>query len=188
MMAGMSPKQGQSTGKMNVSTEAAVMWEASIAQRFLAGIFGSRDAVVGCVKLMRWYFWAMVLLGFVPKDAYILVARLFIIDWYHGLEHIWDCGKVLFGEGSEATEKWMKRRESWLWNGQTRKLLNDMHKQHRSRKRKELAGLYKYIRDNEQKMRYEVSRAKGYDIGSGAVEGACKFVVGPQRRPGHNLE
>jgi len=27
----------------------------------------------------------------------------FIIDWYHALEHIWDCGKVLFGEGSEAT-------------------------------------------------------------------------------------
>jgi len=27
-------------------------------------------------------------------------------------------------------------------------------------------------------MRYDVFRAKGYDIGSGAVEGACKHVVG----------
>jgi hypothetical protein len=105
----------------------------------------------------------------------------FIIDWYHALEHIWDCGKVLFGEGSEATEKWVKKRESWLWNGQTRKLLEDLdeqYKQYRGRKRKELAGLYRYIRDNEQQMRYHVFRAKGYDIGSGAVEGACKFVVG----------
>lgn len=105
----------------------------------------------------------------------------FIIDWYHASEHIWDCGKVLFGEGSKATEEWVKKRESWLWDGQRRKLLNDLQKQqkhHRGRKRKELAGLHKYIRDNEQEMRYDVFRAKGYDIGSGAVEGACKYVVG----------
>ena len=105
----------------------------------------------------------------------------FIIDWYHASEHIWDCGKVLFGEGTEATEKWAKERESWLWDGRTRKLLNDLqkqHKQHRGRKREELAKLHKYIRDNEQEMRYDVFRGKGYDIGSGAVEGACKHVVG----------
>jgi len=105
----------------------------------------------------------------------------FIIDWYHGLEHIWDCGKVLFGEGTEATKKWAKERESWLWDGRTRKLLNDLqkqYKQHRGRKREELAKLYKYMRDNEQEMRYDVFRGKGYDIGSGAVEGACKHVVG----------
>jgi len=105
----------------------------------------------------------------------------FIIDWYHASEHIWDCGKVLFGEGTEATKKWARERESWLWDGQTRKLLNDLqrqHKQHRGRKREELAKLHKYIRDNEQEMRYDVFRGKGYDIGSGAVEGACKHVVG----------
>lgn len=105
----------------------------------------------------------------------------FIIDWYHACEHIWDCGKVLFGEGSKVTERWVKKRESWLWDGHTRKLLKDLQKQqkqHRGRKRKELAGLHKYIQDNEQEMRYDVFRAKGYDIGSGAVEGACKHVVG----------
>ncbi|MCX5634373.1 MAG: hypothetical protein NTW55_00830 [Planctomycetota bacterium] len=31
---------------------------------------------------------------------------------------------------------------------------------------------------NEEQMRYAVFRSKGYDIGSGAVEGACKYVVG----------
>jgi hypothetical protein len=105
----------------------------------------------------------------------------FIIDWYHASEHIWDCGKVLFGEGSNATEVWVKKRESWLWDGRTRKLLNDLQKQqkqHRGRKRKALTGLLKYIGDNEQEMRYDVFRAQGYDIGSGAVEGACKCVVG----------
>jgi hypothetical protein len=105
----------------------------------------------------------------------------FIIDWYHACEHLWDCAKVLFGEGTQAAALWVQERESWLWDGQTRKLLNDLQEQkkrHRGRKRDELIGLHRYIRDNEQEMRYDVFRAKGYDIGSGVVEGACKCVVG----------
>jgi len=35
-----------------------------------------------------------------------------------------------------------------------------------------------YICENEEQMRYDVFRGKGYDIVSGAVEGACKNVVG----------
>lgn len=105
----------------------------------------------------------------------------FIIDWYHACEHLWDCAKALFGEGTHATALWVQERESWLWEGQTRKLLNDLHEQkkrHRGRKREELIGLHRYIRDNEQEMRYDVFRAQGYAIGSGVVEGACKCVVG----------
>jgi len=105
----------------------------------------------------------------------------FIIDWYHASGHIWDCGKVLFGEGAEATEKWAEEHESWLWEGQTRRLLSDLQKQskrHRGRKREELTKLHKYIQDNEDEMRYDVFRAKGYDVGSGVAESACKHVVG----------
>ena len=51
-------------------------------------------------------------------------------------------------------------------------------KRHRGRKREAIEGLYCYIRTNRERMRYGVFRAKGYDIGSGAVEGACKYVVG----------
>jgi hypothetical protein len=105
----------------------------------------------------------------------------FIIDWFHASEHIWDCGKALWGQGTEATQRWAKERESWLWDGQTQQLLSDLHiqyKKHRGEKREALAKLYKYIEDNEQQMRYDVFRAEGYDIGSGEVEGACKHVVG----------
>ncbi|MBN2593014.1 MAG: ISKra4 family transposase, partial [Sedimentisphaerales bacterium] len=38
--------------------------------------------------------------------------------------------------------------------------------------------LIRYISTNEQQMRYDVFRSKGYYIGSGSVEGACKDVVG----------
>ena len=105
----------------------------------------------------------------------------FIIDWYHASEHIWDCAKALLGEGAKATAKWANDRCDWLWQGWTKVLLDDLRlrrKRHRGRKRKALDGLIKYISVNEEQMRYDVFRAKGYDIGSGAVEAACKNVVG----------
>jgi len=106
---------------------------------------------------------------------------VFIIDWYHASEHLWDCAKVLFGEGTRLTDQWVAERLSLLWQGQTRVLLENLKEQRRSRrgrKREALENLIRYISTNEQQMRYDVFRARGYDIGSGAVEGSCKHVVG----------
>lgn len=105
----------------------------------------------------------------------------FIIDWYHAGEHIWNCGKILFGEGTNATERWVEHRKSLLWEGRTRRLLIDLKRQsqrYSSDKREAIESLYRYISTNEEQMRYDVFRSKGYDIGSGAAEGACKHVVG----------
>jgi len=105
----------------------------------------------------------------------------FIIDWYHASEHVWDCGKVLFGQGTEATAEWVDKRLDLLWDGWTKRLLDDLKdqsKSHRGRKREAIDSLYGYISSNEQQMCYDVFRAKGYDIGSGNAEGACKHVVG----------
>jgi hypothetical protein len=105
----------------------------------------------------------------------------FIIDWYHASEHIWDCGKKMFGEDRQVTEEWVKKRLDWLWDGWTKKLLDDLRQQrkkYRGAKREAIDILIRYILTNEEQMRYDVFRAKGYKIGSGAVEGACKHVVG----------
>lgn len=104
----------------------------------------------------------------------------FIVDWYHANEHVWDCGKVLWGEGTAAAEAWSRERETWLWEGQTGRLLADLATalpRHRGAKREALASLRRYVATNEQEMRYDVFRSKGYDIGSGAVEGACNHVI-----------
>jgi hypothetical protein len=105
----------------------------------------------------------------------------FIIDWYHASKYVWDCGKKLFGEGTKATEQWVGKHLDLLWDGRTKKLLDDLkeqRKRYRSAKREAIDTLIGYISTNEEQMRYDLFRAKGYDIGSGAVEGACKNVVG----------
>jgi len=105
----------------------------------------------------------------------------FIIDWFHASEHVWDCGKRLYGEGTEATKQWVKKHLDLLWDGWTKKLLDDLREQrkkYRGNKREALDTLIRYISTNEEQMRYDVFRSEGYDIGSGTVEGACKNVVG----------
>jgi hypothetical protein len=105
----------------------------------------------------------------------------FIIDWFHASEYLWDCGKKLFGEGTETTVGWVKKRLDWLWDGWTKKLLDDLkeqRKKYRGSKREAVNTLIRYVSNNEEQMRYDVFREKGYDIGSGAVEAACKNVVG----------
>lgn len=105
----------------------------------------------------------------------------FIIDWLHASEHVWDCGKKLFGEGSQATEDWGQKRLKLLWQGRTKRLIDEWKEQYnkgRGYRRQAGEALMRYICNNEQQMRYDVFRAKGYKIGSGAVDGACKYVVG----------
>lgn len=105
----------------------------------------------------------------------------FIVDWYHAQKHIWDCAKILWGEGQEATARWARRCCGWLWDGWTRKVLTDLarrRKDYRGRKRKAVDDLHRYIKVNEEQMRYDQFRAKGYVVGSGMVEGACHHVVG----------
>jgi len=55
--------------------------------------------------------------------------------------------------------------------------LDRQRKRYRGVKREAIESLYHYILVNEEQMRYDVFRAKGYDIGSGAAEGACKHAV-----------
>lgn len=105
----------------------------------------------------------------------------FIIDWFHACEHVWDCGKILFGDGTDATTRWVQERLGLLWEGWTKKLLDDLaeqRKDHRRGKRRAIDKLFRYIKTNERQMRYDIFRSKGYDIGSGSAEGACKHVIG----------
>jgi hypothetical protein len=112
-------------------------------------------------------------------------SGMFIIDWYHASEHIWDCGKRLLGEGTQVTEDWVRERLDLLWDGWTKKLLDDLEterKRYRNSKREAIETLIRYVSNNEQHMRYDLFRRKGYYIGSGAVEAACKHVVGKRMK------
>ena len=46
--------------------------------------------------------------------APMLEGAICIVDWYHAMEHVWDCGKRLYGEGAAETTAWVKAIETLL--------------------------------------------------------------------------
>lgn len=106
---------------------------------------------------------------------------LCITDWYHVMEHVWDCGKILFGTQTPETTAWVKQRETQLWEGRYRQLIVELEEQRRQSrsipKRQALEELITYLTNQGGRIAYDRFRAADLDIGSGRVESACKHVV-----------
>jgi hypothetical protein len=106
-------------------------------------------------------------------------ARL-ILDWYHATKHLWDCAKVLYGEGAVATRRWVKKYERMLYDGQVTAVLSALEHAKRFHRRKvdraALDDLIGYYKNNRDRMAYDQYRQEGLLIGSGPIEGAHRHV------------
>jgi hypothetical protein len=104
-----------------------------------------------------------------------------ITDWYHVMEHLWSCGNTLGGQGTPQATQWVRQRETWLWDGQYLQLIDNLKQQLRGTRgtaaRDALKSLITYLTNQGTRLDYARFREKGYDIGSGRVESACKHVV-----------
>jgi hypothetical protein len=106
------------------------------------------------------------------------------LDIYHALEHLSKTGKVLYGDGTAAYEKW---REETKWEllesgfEKIEKRLNELEKglkAEETQKKESLRLLRGYLENNRERLRYRERLAEGRAIGSGQVEGACKNLIG----------
>jgi hypothetical protein len=116
--------------------------------------------------------------------------RVEVLDWYHAMEHLWQAGNGIFGQGTPEAVKWVKCREKELWGGEVEKVLAALHEQGKGESEGESEGdgegsraeaaseQIHYFETNSERMRYAEYRAAGYPIGSGVVESACKRLIG----------
>jgi hypothetical protein len=112
----------------------------------------------------------------------LLKEATLIVDWYHAVEHLWECGRTLHGEGTEATVDWVVQHKGLLWAGNLTGLLDSLRSQlarvRGPTRRSALQGLIPYVENQGDRLAYDRFRTRGLDIGSGRVEAACKPVVG----------
>jgi hypothetical protein len=104
--------------------------------------------------------------------------RVEILDWYHAMEHLWAAGKAGLGEGSDEANAWVKEQETLLWQGQVQTVIEAVETLANLTASEPVAREARYLRTNEKRMDYAHFREQGYPIGSGAVESACKRLVG----------
>jgi hypothetical protein len=104
------------------------------------------------------------------------------LDVYHGLEHVSDTGKALYGEGTESYAQWREATTlEFVESGfeLLEKRLDRLEQEKLSEKQKESLRLLRgYLGSHRARLCYRERLSEGRTIGSGQVEGACKHLIG----------
>jgi hypothetical protein len=107
------------------------------------------------------------------------------LDIYHALEHVSDCGKVLYGSG-QGFKDWLERVRLVLLSegfaGMERELQSLLLGKLTKAQRESVVSLQNYLRKHEGRLHYAERLAAGRAIGSGLIEGACKNLVGKRMK------
>jgi len=99
-----------------------------------------------------------------------------LLDFYHGSEHLWNLGRALQGEKEPALAAWVAPLRHRLRHGQEQRALRQIA---RLPKRRGEAGRairreQNYFAHQAGRMNYQAMARRGWPIGSGAVESACR--------------
>lgn len=105
-----------------------------------------------------------------------------VLDIFHVPERIWDAAHCFCPEGSAAAKAFMTDRLKRILEGDVGRViggLKQMATKHRLRRsrQKQLDAVITYLHRNRRHMHYDECLARGYPIGSGVVEGACRHLV-----------
>jgi hypothetical protein len=110
------------------------------------------------------------------------------LDWYHVVEKLWDVGRCLHAEGSPELTAWVAARTRELRRrGGAGHVLTALAEAQKSvpktgpgtkAKREKIQEVSEHLAKNQRRMNYHQLRRDDLDIGSGAVEGAVRNLVG----------
>jgi len=110
-----------------------------------------------------------------------------LLDFYHFSEHVWETARVCLGTGDE-TNIWVKDRLDEIKATGYRPVLaaiDLLNKKARAEsKRESLRRLRQYIVERWEMVDYPQALARGWDIGSGPTEAACKNLTLRLKRTG----
>lgn len=109
-------------------------------------------------------------------------AAFFVLDIFHVLEHLGKAALCFYDEGSPQARQFVTDRLRMLLQGKAGRMIGGL-KQMLSKqalsgtKRHCLEQVIGYLERNRKHMRYEICLARGYPIGSGVIEGACRNLI-----------
>ncbi len=99
-----------------------------------------------------------------------------VVDWYHAAEHLMRAAQLLYGEGSEAAQRWYREQEEVLYQGHALRIAQRLEKaaEGLGANGEELRKEAGYFYHNHRRMNYMEMREEGWLIGSGPVESGVK--------------
>jgi hypothetical protein len=97
-----------------------------------------------------------------------------VLDFYHGSEHVWALGRTVKGE--KQAKDWVEPLLHQLRHGKEKKALRQIARlpAGKGERGKIVRGEQNYFAHNAHRMKYKQTADRGWPIGSGAVESACR--------------
>jgi hypothetical protein len=109
-----------------------------------------------------------------------------LLDFFHASQHLWEVGRAVAGEEESRLVPWVEERLHQLRHGQEKKVLSELAglKKQRGAAGAVLAREQNYFANHAARMNYQSMARRGWPIGSGAVESACRQKQCRFKRPG----
>jgi hypothetical protein len=157
-------------------------------QASLAGPWRKQAAQVGMDQAQRWI--ALSDAGAGVEDLLrVNFGRVeaVILDFYHAAEHLGELGRALHPGDETARKEWNERWGHRLKHEGGEVVLGALQAlpaDGREAVRKAHGEVVGYFENHVHRMDYPTYRAKGWAIGSGPIEAACKTVIGKRMKGG----
>ena len=158
--------------------------------RYFAAVESAADDDNGDSPVARRLLRELAAAGFAPEDVGVCVGdgaawlrRLYaewfpnavvIVDFFHAAEYVWAAARARYGPESDLAKRWAVRLCRQLEAGRADRVLAALRRAGGG----ESARAADYIAGRRGQMRYDEYLARGWPIGSGRAEAACKTVVG----------
>jgi hypothetical protein len=109
-----------------------------------------------------------------------------LLDFYHASQHLWETARALCGGDEERARAWVEPRLHQLRHGKEKQLLQQLGAW--ARPRGEAGQIVRrnqnYFATHAGRLNYVEVARRGWPIGSGAVESACRSRQTRFKRPG----
>ncbi len=108
------------------------------------------------------------------------------LDWFHVVEKLWAAGTCLHREGSVALRTWVEAQKARLRRGHGAAVVRELRAAWRAipktgpgtkAKRTRLKRIWQFLHRHRARLNYARFLAQGWDIGTGAAEGAVRNLV-----------
>jgi hypothetical protein len=108
------------------------------------------------------------------KDRWNQAVEL--LDFYHGSQHLWELGRALHGQSEPMLSQWVHPLRHQLRHGKEKQVLRQIAqlKKRRGEAGEVIRREQGYFQNHSGRMNYQTIANRGWPIGSGAVESACR--------------
>ena len=105
-----------------------------------------------------------------------------ILDLFHVLEYLWEASYAFHKEGSVEAARWVMNKLRLLLEGKVGYVIGALKRSIKKyglsgQRRAKVRKAMKYFARNRAYMAYDLYLKRGYPIGTGVVEGACRNLV-----------